>query len=122
MTSLRHLWTSDPARLLRAAAACLVVFAFASCVITFETAAASSPVQSEGLLTLSSYPAEDHTGSGDSADAGMVLHAHCGCHQVMRAEPVAFEPVRTADRIVYAIQVEPLASRVASPLRRPPRA
>lgn len=122
MTSLRHLWTSDPARLLRTAVACLVAFVFAFSVISSETAAAPSSVQSDGLLTLASHPAPDHAGSGDPADAGILLHAHCGCHQVMRAEPVAFEPIRTADRIAYPIQTEPLASRAASPLRRPPRA
>ena len=41
-------------------------------------------------------------GSGDPVDAGIVLHVHCGYHQVMRAEPVAFELVRTADRIVLS--------------------
>ncbi|GAA0272598.1 hypothetical protein LNAOJCKE_4611 [Methylorubrum aminovorans] len=122
MTSLRHLWTSDPARLLRAAVACLVVFVFAFSVISSETAAAPSPVQGDGLLTLSSHPTADHAGSGDPADTGILLHVHCGCHQVMRAEPVTFEPVRTADRVVYPVQTELLTSRSASPLRRPPRA
>ena len=121
MMSLRHLWTSDPARLLRATVACLVAFVFAFSVITSETAAAPSPVQSDGLLTLSSQSDADHAGSGDPADAGILLHVHCGCHQVMRAEPVAFEPVRIADRVVYHVLNEPLASRPASPLRRPPR-
>ena len=122
MTSLRHLWTSDLARLLRAAVACLVVFALAFSVITSETTAAPSPIQSHGLLTLSSHPTADHTGSSDPADADIVLHVHCGYHQVMRAEPVTFEPVRTADRVTYLIEGEPLSSRPATPLRRPPRA
>jgi hypothetical protein len=121
MTSLRYPWMSDSARLLRAAVACLVAFVFAFSIITSETAAAPSPIQSDGLLTLSSQSAADHTSSSDPADAGILLHVHCGCHQVMRAEPVTFEPVRTADRVVYRVQTEPLASHPASPLRRPPR-
>ncbi len=56
MTSLRHLWTSDPARLLRAALASLMVFAFAFSVISSETATALSSIQSDGLLLVASGP------------------------------------------------------------------
>jgi hypothetical protein len=121
MAGLRHRARNGSARLSRVIASCLLALALAFSVIASETAAAPSPVQSDGLLTLSSHPTADHAGPGDPADAGVVFHVHCGCHQVMRAEPVAFEPVRTADRVVYPVRTEPLTARSASPLRRPPR-
>ncbi len=120
MTSLRYRARSGLARVSRAVAACLVALAFSFAASDFSASAGF--IQSNGLATLSTHRAADQPGSGDPVDAGIVLHVHCGYHQVMRAEPVAFELVRTADRIVYPIQVESLSSRSASPLRRPPRA
>lgn len=122
MISLRHRARSGLARVSRAVAACLVAFALAFSFAASDSPASASFIQSDGLATLSTHRATDHPGSGDPADAGIVLHVHCGYHQVMRAEPLAFELVRTADRIAYPIQVESLASRSASPRRRPPRA
>lgn len=119
MNAPRHPWTSE---LVRAVVACLVALALAFCLVVPDSPASASPLRSDGLLTLSAHPAPSETSSDDKADGGVLLHLHCGCHQVMRAEPDTVELLRTADRIAYPVQAEPLASRSASPLRRPPRA
>ncbi|MER2264826.1 hypothetical protein [Methylobacterium oxalidis] len=121
MVLLRHSWTSELVRVSRAVIACLVVFALAVSIIAPDSHASEGPLHSDGVLLLSSQLALDETGSGEPSDAGFLFHAHCGCHQVMRAEPATFELARIADRVVYAVLVELLASRPASPLRRPPR-
>lgn len=122
MVVLRHSWMSGPARPWRAVFACLVALVLALSIVASGSSASASPLHSDGVLPLSSQLAPGEPGSDDTSGVGILLHAHCGCHQVMRAEPVAFEPARIADRIVYSIQVEPVASRPAPPLRRPPRA
>jgi hypothetical protein len=122
MVVLQHSWMSGPARPWRAVVASLVALALALSIVAPTSPASPSPLHSDGVLTLSSQLAPGEPGSDDPSGAGILCHAHCGCHQVMRAEPVTFELARIADRIVYSIQVEPLASGPAPPLRRPPRA
>lgn len=122
MVVLRHSWTSGLVRASRAVIACLVVFALAVSIVAPGSPASASPLHSDDMLPLSSQLAPGEPGSDDKSGAGILLHAHCGCHQVMRAEPVAFDLARISDRIVYSIHVEPVASRPAPPLRRPPRA
>lgn len=122
MDDVQHRWASGLARISRAAAACLIALALAFSVVAPTSSAFASHTQSDVLPALSSPSAPGETGSDEPADWGTLLHVHCGCHQVMRAESVTFEPARMADRITYPVTVEPLTSRAASPLRRPPQA